>query len=255
MSKVAQQELLPTDAPSTAPEPAAPSLPAPVQGAAVVPINPMALIERAVERGDGIEIIEKLMDLQERYDATQARKAFDAAVSEAKAEITPIARDAEGHNSKRYATFASIAKAVDPILARHGLSYRFRTAQTDRISVTCVLAHRAGHSEESTLTGLPDKTGSKNDVQAIGSTLTYLQRYSLIQALGLAVATDDDGKAADTGPRLTEKQIDDIRDLLEAHEKKEAGLLQWLRVERLEDVPSDKFETICAAIKAPKAGK
>jgi hypothetical protein len=63
-----------------------------------------------------------------------------------------IARNATGHNSKKYADFAGIARVIDPILGRHGLSYRFRTVQTDKIAVTCILFGH-GHSEETTLSG------------------------------------------------------------------------------------------------------
>jgi hypothetical protein len=158
-------------------------------------LTPMDMLSHAVERGADLDMIEKLMNLQERWEASQARKAFDEAISAAKADIPPIERTGKGHNDKRYATFAAIARVVDPIISRHGLSYRFRTTQGDRISVTCILSHKSGHFEETTLSGPPDASGSKNAIQAIGSTLTYLQRYSLVQMLGLAAADDDDGKS------------------------------------------------------------
>src|SRR6185312_8762594 len=103
---------------------------------------------------------EKLMGLQERWEANQARKSFDEAMAAAKAEIPAIARNRSGHNSKKYADFAAIAAVVDPILSRHGLSYRFRSAQDERINVTCVLSHKAGHSEETTLAAPADTTGN-----------------------------------------------------------------------------------------------
>ena len=93
-------------------------------------------------------------------------------------------------------TLQRLPQMVDPIITSHGLSYRFRTQQNDKINVTCILSHKAGHYEETTLSGPADATGSKNAIQAIGSTLTYLQRYSLVQALGLAAANDDDGKSS-----------------------------------------------------------
>lgn len=157
----------------------------------------LSMIERAA-RDTGVDIVkfERLMDMQERVQRAAAARTFNAAVAAAKGEIGPITRNATGHNDKRYADFSAIARAVDPILAKHGLSYRFRTSQADRIQVTCILAHQDGHCEESTLAGPPDKSGSKNDIQAIGSTLSYLQRYSLVQALGLSVARDDDGQAS-----------------------------------------------------------
>jgi hypothetical protein len=162
---------------------------------ALVPVTPMDMLNRAVSSGASLDMVEKLMTLQERWEGNQARKAFDEAIAAAKAQIPPIERNATGHNNKRYANFAAIATVVDPILSQHGLSYRFRTTQTDKISVTCILSHKAGHSEETTLAGPADSSGNKNAIQAIGSTLTYLQRYSLVQMLGLAAAADDDGKA------------------------------------------------------------
>lgn len=159
-------------------------------------ITPMDMIDRAISSGSSVEMLEKLLALQERYEANQARKAFDNAISLAKAEIAPVVKNKKGHNSTKYADFSAISSAIDPIITAHGLSYRFRSSQSDRITVTCILSHRDGHCEETTLSGPPDATGNKNAIQAIGSTLTYLQRYTLIQSLGIAVTDDDDGQKA-----------------------------------------------------------
>jgi hypothetical protein len=202
-------------------------------------LTPMDMIERAVTSGAGIETIEKLMGLQERWEANHARKAFDAAVADAKSEIKPVTRNAKGHNEKRYADFAAIALAVDPILSRHGLSYRFRSQQNERINVTCVLSHKLGHSEETTLSGPPDNTGNKNAIQAIGSTLTYLQRYSLMQALGLAASNDDDGRA--TGGPISDEQIDTLASLIQETKSDISKFLKWARAESLSDIPASKF--------------
>lgn len=218
-----------------------------------VAVTPMDMLNRAVETGAGLEMVEKLMSLQERWETGQARKAFDKAIASAKAKITPIQRNATGHNSKKYADFAAIAKVVDPILSEHGLSYRFRTAQSDRISVTCILSHEDGHSEETTLSGPPDASGSKNAIQAIGSTLTYLQRYSLVQMLGLAAAADDDGKAGVNVATLTQEQADNIRDLIEANGKNLKQFLKWAKAERIEDIAADYYESCVNAIKTPVA--
>jgi len=220
---------------------------------ALAAVTPMDMLNRAVQSGASLDMVEKLMSLQERWETGQARKAFDRAIAAAKAKITPIQRNAKGHNDKRYADFAAIAKVVDPILSEHGLSYRFRTAQSDRISVTCILSHEDGHSEETTLTGPADTSGSKNAIQAIGSTLTYLQRYSLVQMLGLAAAADDDGKAGGTGETVTQKQADDLSDLIEANGKNRAQFLKWAKVERFEDIAATAYDACVKAIeyKAP----
>jgi len=226
-------------------------------------VTPLDMLNRAVLAGADIAMIEKLMALHERWDANQARKAFDEAVAAAKRDIPPITRNVQGHNAKRYADFAAIARVVDPIIGAHGLSYRFRTTQNDRISVTCILSHKAGHSEETTLSGPADTSGSKNAIQAIGSTLTYLQRYSLVQMLGLAAAADDDGKASapvdETPPApgsITEQQEDNIRDLLEAKSVSLAAFLNWVKQKRICDIPADQYDGCIAGINNfRKAGK
>lgn len=217
-----------------------------------VEITPMDMIERAVSSGASIDTIEKLMGLQERWEKNQARKAFDAAVAEAKAEIRPVARTATGHNSKRYADFAAIARAVDPVLSKHGLSYRFRSEQSERINVTCVLSHRLGHSEQTTLSGPPDTTGNKNAVQAIGSTLTYLQRYSLMQALGLAASNDDDARTMDTGEVVMDDQIAALRKLIAEVAADEAKFCKYLKIATLADLPVSRFKDAVSALEAKR---
>ena len=222
---------------------------------AVVHATPMTMLDRAVASGASIEVLEKLMGLQERFEANQARKAFDEAVASAKAEIPPIERNAKGHNAKKYADFSAIATVVDPILSKYGLSYRFRTAQAERISVTCILSHKAGHSEETTLAGPADTSGNKNAIQAIGSTLTYLQRYSLVQMLGLAAAADDDGKAGSGAPTITQEQADELRDLIETNGKDRAKFLKWAKVEKIEDIAADYYQSCVDAVSAKVSQK
>jgi hypothetical protein len=221
--------------------------------AALTPITPMAMLAQAIERGMPVETIDKLMVLGERYDATQARKAFDMAIAAAKAEIPVVIKNATGHNSKRYADFAAIARAVDPVISKHGLSYRFRTVQTDKISVTCVLSHEAGHYEENTLTALADTSGNKNAIQAIGSTLTYLQRYSLVQALGIAASEDDDGRAAASGDNLADDQVDVLRSLIVETAADIAKFCKFMKVERLEDISQRDFDKARLALEAKRA--
>jgi hypothetical protein len=214
-------------------------------------ITPMEMLSRAIEGGAGIEVLEKLMDLQERWEARQARRAFDEAIAAAKAEIKPIVRNREGHNAKKYADFAAIAAAVDPILSKHGLAYRFRTSQTDKIAVTCVVTG-FGHYEENTLAGLPDATGSKNAIQAIGSALTYLQRYSLTQALGLAATYDDDGVSAGSGDVITEEQVAAIFKLAIEVQADVPKFCKVMKVEDLASIPANKFQQAIDLLKTKR---
>lgn len=223
--------------------------------AALVPVTPMDMLNRAVQSGADIDMIEKLMNLQERWEIGQARKMFDAAVAKAKTEIPVIARNATGHNAKKYADFAAIAGVVDPILGRHGLSYRFRTIQTDKaITVTCVLFGH-GHSEENTLTGPPDNSGNKSAIHSIGSTLTYLQRYSLVQALGLAASNDDDGKLASNGESITLEQVEQLIAIADEVGADKEAFCRYFRVDGFADISTKDFPRAVAALNKKRAAK
>ena len=214
-------------------------------------LTPMGMLDRAITSGASFETLKGLMDLQERFERNQGRKAFDKAVSAAKAEIPVIQKNRDGHNSK-YADFAALARAVDPILGKHGLSYRFRTVQDDKINVTCILSHEAGHYEENSISGPPDNSGSKAAIQAIGSTLTYLQRYTLTQALGLAASDDDDGKAASAGEKVSDEQIATLRSLIVDVGADLPKLLAYLKVTQLEDLYAARFGAVVNIIESKR---
>jgi hypothetical protein len=162
--------------------------------------TPMQLLDQAISKGANVETLERLLALQERWEKNQARKAFDAAIASAKADIPVIFKDQEvdftstkGRTHYQYEDLPGIARVIDPVLAKHGLNYRFRTTNNaSSVTVTCVLSHRDGHSEENSLSAGFDLSGNKNPIQAIGSTVTYLQRYTVKAALGLSASADDD---------------------------------------------------------------
>lgn len=190
-----------------------------IPGLPAVNVTPMQLVERAMAAGN-LELVEKFMALQERWEANQARKAFVAAISAAKAEIKPILKKQEvdftstrGRTNYEHEGLADIAEHVDPILAKNGLSYRYRPKQDAKIlTITCIVEHRDGHAEETTLFGANDESGNKNAIQSVGSTATYLQRYTLKLALGLAAAKDDDGRASGAAPEPTPEAPDGYAD-------------------------------------------
>lgn len=216
--------------------------------------SPMELLSRALERGADLSMVEKLMDLAERSERNLAKKAFDAAVAEAKKELPVIKTNKTGNNNKRYADQGAFAAVVDPIIANHGLSYRYRAHQSNaQVEVTCVLSHRDGYSEETTLSSAPDGSGNKNSIQAIGSALTYLQRYSLKLALGLAASDDDDGKAASGDELISEDQLKELIALKDKSGADLPKLCAYFKIEALPDLRQSQFQNAKAALQAKAA--
>lgn len=228
-------------------------------------LTPMGMLDRAVQGGASIEVLEKLMALQERWEGNSARKAFDAAIADAKAEIPVIQKKQHVHfESKKqgsattdyhHESLADIAEVVAPILGKHGLSYRFRTMSppNEPVTVTCIISHRDGHSEENTLSAGKDESGNKNSIQAVGSTITYLQRYTLKAALGLAAGHDDDGNGSEPPEMLSEEQIMNLHELLESTESDVAKFLAFVEVERLEEIHASKYEQAVKVIEQAAA--
>ena len=221
-------------------------------------LTPMDMLNQAVERGANIEVLEKLMGLQERWEKNQARKAFDNAMAEAKIPVIVKNREvdftsAKGRTNYRHEDMAGFARVVDPILAQHGLSYRYRTAvDQGTVTVTCIVSHRDGHSEENSLSAARDETGNKNSIQAVGSTITYLQRYTLKAALGLASSDDDDGETAGLSEKISETQIADLIALADEVGADKVKFCKYLKVRSLADLSATRLPEAIAALESKR---
>jgi hypothetical protein len=221
-------------------------------------VTPLAVLDRAVEAGAPIETIERLMAMVERGQQMAARQAFDAAMSEAAGKIPVIFKNrkvdfttSKGRTHYQYEDLAGISKAVKPILEQFGLSYRFRTTSNpnEPVTVTCIVSHRDGYSEENTLSAGRDDSGNKNSIQAIGSTITYLQRMTLKAALGLAASDDDDGKSAEPSATVTEDQASELRDLIESVDADAAKFCAFFKVQSIASIPAKRFDEAVKALR------
>lgn len=197
--------------------------------------TPNAMLMHALQSGAPIELIRDLMTLKRDHEADEARKAFAAAKAAAFADLPAIIKtekadfEIRGGGRKSYAfeDLGKVLEAVRPVLGKHGLSVSWRSTVSEggAIVVTCVLEHGLGHREENSLPAPRDESGNKNYIQSIGSTLSYLQRYTLKIGLGLAASRDDDGSAskAGAGPQgtISPEQASQIDALLgELHDPK-----------------------------------
>jgi hypothetical protein len=173
------------------------------------PSRPDGLIAMAVERDLDINKLETLLELKRQWDADNARKAFFKALSKFQSDIPPIVKqdkvNAGVAGKRRFANLGTISEAIKPYLETNNLSFRFRQSQSPQaITITCIVSHADGHSEETTLSAAPDQSGGKNAIQALGSAITYLMRYTLIGSLGLTTVDEDtDGETKPPTPATT----------------------------------------------------
>lgn len=166
-----------------------------IQAASIT--TPADLLRIAVEQGADLDKLERLMNLQDRYNAAQAKKAYDEAFASFKDEGVKIIKAKEitagPLQGRKYAELHDVVKAVTPALSKYGLSssWKLTRDEPDWIEVTCYLRHIGGHQESVSMGGPPDTGGAKNAIQARASAKTYLERYTLKAILGLSEEADD----------------------------------------------------------------
>jgi hypothetical protein len=174
-----------------------PTVPAVIDAAA----SPyMQTIQSMLQRGADIDKLERLFDLQLQWERNEARKVFVAALADLKKQV-PIEivkrkrADIPGGAKYQYADLAEVCDAAIGPMGQFGFTHRWKTEQDgDTIKVTCILTHAQGHSEEAYLHGLPDDTGKKSPIQQVISTVSYLERVTMLAVLGLAAkGMDNDG--------------------------------------------------------------
>lgn len=115
------------------------------------------------------------------------------ALAKAQAQIKGAVKDATNpHFKSKYADLASVWDACRKPLADNGLSVTQsgRVTEYGPVLVTTLL-----HTSGAFVTGEIPLLMGKQDMQALGSALTYARRYGLAAMVGV-VADDDDGNAA-----------------------------------------------------------
>jgi len=211
-----------------------------------------------------IEKFERLMALRERAGQADARRSFYAALAKAKGEFGPILKtrlvdyehkSGDGRTQYKYEEFADIGVVVDPILSKYGLSYRHKSSQEGpKIKVTCILSHEDGYSEENSLEGVEDKSGMKNPNQAIASTVTYLQRYTLKEGLGIGAGRDDDGQGGGEpeDPVIEPDDVIYVETLLRDTESNLAIFLETIGAPSIAEMRMSQFKRAVALLNEKK---
>ena len=218
----------------------------------------MALLNQAVANGMSPDSLEKLVALQERILDRNAAQAFSDAMAAFQAELPPIPKRSRGYNGP-YASLEDILRVVRPIMAAHGLSVEFDSApvpETEgrKICVKCVISHRDGHKVERTCAVPIDSAKSNmNDIQRIGSSLSYAQRY----ALRLALALTDTGEIDDDGhiggaTLITEDQALNLEALADDVGANKENFLRYLAAASFREIKSRDYSRAIAALESKR---
>jgi len=217
------------------------------------PITPLMLLHQAMQNKASTEVLQQFLDMQKRWENDEKERQFNTAFAAAKAELPVLeknrtvefeAKQGGRKTSYKHADLGEIVGTITPILAKHGLWHRFEQTSepNEPISVSVIIGHSNGHTIQSKpLRAGRDSSMHMNSYQQLGSALTYLQRYALLGALGLASAEDDDASMISYAPITAgeaaelQKQIEDAGTTVERFKKR------W-RVDALAHLPKEQLQ-------------
>lgn len=210
-------------------------------GAAVMQVIARVASDPSVD----VAKLEKLLDMQERIMAKNAEMAFNADFAMMQSELPTIMENGEirvnGVLRSKYARFEDINEAVKPVLQKYGFAITFKTDTGNGvIRVVGILAHRQGHRESTDMVLPVDASGSKNPVQAVGSSVSYGKRYVIEALLNLTSrGQDDDGQSVSkVQPDPEGKKILEACGSIDALKRAWAGLSEQQR-KTLDDVMTE----------------
>ena len=227
----------------------------------------MNVIERASANPEfDADKLERLLAMYERIMDRNAQMAFSSAFAEMQSELPVITergeiKDRDGKFRSGYAFFEDINDAIKPILQKHGFAIMFKTKTVkDTASVTAILMHKGGHREAGEPVELgADTSGSKNSVQAIGSSVSYAKRYGLLAMLNITTRGEDDDGQVGGAKLIDEKQEAAIQALLDETKFPKEKLLKWVssKVKRqltaLNQIPDGQYKDVIAGLQKKRA--
>jgi hypothetical protein len=223
----------------------------------------LALIEKvALDPRADVEKLERMIAMYERLKAKEAELAYSAAKGRILKKLAGIKivktrtarREIEKGRSQKcsyeafqYAPLEEIDRHLRPLLAEEemDLSYSDEQQEGGGILIRGRLKHLpSGHYEDSFMPAPPDTSGGKSDVQAVGSTNSFLRRYIACNIFNIVVLGDDDDG---TGGAIDEAQTKTILDLIK-QAKTGPKFLKYMKAQSIEEAGS--LEAAVATIAA-----
>lgn len=230
----------------------------------------LQMVERVAQTpGANVDIMRQLLDMQERVLNRQAKAAYVAALSQMQPFLPTVEKNGtitiiekggtKVIQSTPYALWEDINEAMRPVLGDNGfaLSFRCGTTAEGKITVTGILSHEEGHQEETTIVLTHDSTGSKNAVQAVGSSISYGKRYTAGLLLNITSRAspegDDDGVAAGAPASISAEQRNEIQMLLDDTNSDVGRFCKFMNVDTIDDIPAAQFKRAIDKLKQKKA--
>lgn len=211
-----------------------------------------------------VEKMQQLLEMRERIMKKEAEVVFNAAMRDAQQEIPAVLRDSQNeHTRSRYAKLEAIDAQIRPIYTRHGFSLSFNSPSTDDsgVTVSCTAFHSAGHSRDYQLSGALDGAGAqgksnKTNIQALGSTVTYLRRYLTCMIFNVVLTNEDtDGNVGKAATCISQEQADNVESLISElglDPKALANFLDIMEAKTVREIKADRYRQSMVLLQAKR---
>lgn len=183
--------------------------------------SPIEMASSLIEQKVDPAFVEKMLDLQIKFEENEAKKAFHKAMAEFKIDCPEIEKDM--YNSQYDSYYASLGKLVStisPHMSKHGLSHDWKQdhIEDNKIKVFFTVTHALGFSKTNSFSSPPDDSGKKNPIQQMRSAITYLKSITFESGMGLASTEanlSDDGNGSHQKKRSKKVviSVDELTDL------------------------------------------
>lgn len=225
----------------------------------VIPNTSNDLLSMLIQKDAPLDFIKEFMDLRDRDAAKNALSAYVHAMAAFKKNPPEILKTVHVSykNSKNqtvewdHAELGEICEAINAGLSEHDLYAKWDLEQPEPsiVAVTCTVTHAEGHTESMTMKAPPDTSGGKDQLMAVQSTNTRLQRITLLAVTGIAAKGMDKESPTDemTGAALefiTEDQVQVLTALCTDAELGQDDITRFLGVVEAEEVrtiPQGKY--------------
>ena len=207
-----------------------------------------------------------LLNLQERVLAREAEAAFNTAFSLLAAEIPRVQKNGtvelgDRKGSYKFATWEDMDEVLRPRLQRHGFVLSFdasqREGQGGGAVITATLLHARGHSRSSSIPLPLDSGPGRNNLQAMGSTISYGKRYTTDMLLNIVRTNEDDDGVRGGMQFISAEQVGEMEDLARdtGTDLSKFLIAHKAGARRAADVQEKDFERLKTALLVKKAQK
>jgi hypothetical protein len=210
-----------------------------------------------------VDKLERLFAMQERMMDRQAKLEFNDALARIQAKMPRILGTGKIEHDKKnftikYLKYDDIDNTLRPFLSAEGFSLVHDKQEiNNKLVVTTILKHRAGHQEEVSIPLPYDQTNAaKNAVQAALSTFTYGKRANVIALFNIVMEGEDNNPQLSKAQKINEKQIQEITNLLQQIDDASNGksdvksFLSFMKVTSVEQIACSQFNNAINALKS-----